>query len=126
MTEGDAKAKEDAKTEWARSWIAAGLAAVEAIISSTAGKCCFGDEVTLADICLVPQVPLPLQMAPFCNCRTVLHLLALGVQRRALRGRYGAAANCRQSERASGFASRVHRGASAAAGRRAPSVLKAN
>lgn len=61
MTEGDAKAKEDAKTEWARSWIAAGLAAVEAIIASTAGKCCFGDAVTLADICLVPQVKYSLR-----------------------------------------------------------------
>jgi glutathione S-transferase len=59
LTEGDAKAKEDAKTEWARSWIAAGLAAVEAVIAATAGKCCFGDAVTLADICLVPQVLLP-------------------------------------------------------------------
>ena len=56
MTEGDAKAKEEAKSEWARSWIAAGLAAVEAVISATAGQCCFGDVVTLADICLVPQV----------------------------------------------------------------------
>ena len=34
-------------------------AAVEAVISSTAGKCCFGDSVTLADICLVPQVLPP-------------------------------------------------------------------
>jgi glutathione S-transferase len=59
MTDGDAKAKEDAKSEWARSWIAAGLAAVEAVIGATAGQCCFGDEVTLADICLVPQVRPP-------------------------------------------------------------------
>ncbi len=60
MTDGEPKAKEDAKTEWARSWIAAGLAAVETIIAGTSGRCCFGDAVTLADICLVPQVRSPL------------------------------------------------------------------
>lgn len=69
MADGDAKAKEDAKSEWARSWIAAGLAAVEAVISATAGRCCFGDEVTLADICLVPQVRPPPAPSPSITTR---------------------------------------------------------
>ena len=74
MTDGDAKAKEDAKSEWARSWIAAGLAAVEAVISATAGQCCFGDVVTLADICLVPQVRPPPR--PFSQHHDASTLLA--------------------------------------------------
>jgi glutathione S-transferase len=79
ISEGDAKAKEDAKIEWARSWIAAGLAAVEAVVAGTAGKCCFGDEVTLADICLVPQVrsPLPSSSMSRNRCRSPDHVSLL-------------------------------------------------
>ncbi|MFX5555171.1 glutathione S-transferase C-terminal domain-containing protein, partial [Acinetobacter baumannii] len=43
-----------------QAWAAAvnrdGLAACEALISGEAGRFCFGDEPTLADICLVPQL----------------------------------------------------------------------
>jgi maleylacetoacetate isomerase len=43
---------------WARLWIEPGLAAFEASLnrSGTAGRFCFGDAPTLADICLVPQL----------------------------------------------------------------------
>jgi glutathione S-transferase len=44
------------RAEWAKYWIDVGLAAVESMLKKTAGKYCVGDQVTLADVCLVPQV----------------------------------------------------------------------
>jgi maleylacetoacetate isomerase len=40
--------------DWVRHFMAPGLAAVEAMLGD--GRYCYGDHVTLADICLVPQV----------------------------------------------------------------------
>lgn len=43
--------------DWQRHYIGAGLAAVERMLDSTqTGAFCHGDMVTMADICLVPQV----------------------------------------------------------------------
>jgi maleylacetoacetate isomerase len=42
--------------DWMRHFIARGLADVEAMLATSAGSYCFGDAVTLADICLVPQM----------------------------------------------------------------------
>jgi maleylacetoacetate isomerase len=42
--------------EWYRQWIAEGLAALEALARPRAGAFLYGDEVGLADICLVPQL----------------------------------------------------------------------
>jgi maleylacetoacetate isomerase len=39
---------------WYTSWIIAGFEAVEAMIAP--GPYCFGSQVTVADICLVPQI----------------------------------------------------------------------
>lgn len=47
---------EEAKDEWYRHWVAEGLAALEAMAAPHAGSFLFGDSVTLADICLVPQM----------------------------------------------------------------------
>ena len=41
---------------WYRHWIAEGLTSLERRLVATAGTYCFGDTVTLADLCLVPQV----------------------------------------------------------------------
>ena len=41
---------------WYRHWVAEGFAALEARLAATAGTYCFGDQITLADLCLVPQV----------------------------------------------------------------------
>jgi len=42
--------------DWYRHWVTEGLAALEALAAPRAGRCLFGDEVTMADICLVPQL----------------------------------------------------------------------
>ena len=48
--------EQDARDAWYRHWIAEGLAALEALSTARAGKFLFGDNPTLADICLVPQL----------------------------------------------------------------------
>ncbi|XP_053234531.1 maleylacetoacetate isomerase isoform X2 [Podarcis raffonei] len=44
------------KQEWAKNCISRGFKALEQILRETAGRYCVGDEVTMADLCLVPQV----------------------------------------------------------------------
>ena len=48
----------DARMEWYRHWMAEGLSAFEATLqrSGKAGAYCHGDKVSLADVCLVPQI----------------------------------------------------------------------
>uniref|UniRef100_A0A8C7BJ89 maleylacetoacetate isomerase n=1 Tax=Neovison vison TaxID=452646 RepID=A0A8C7BJ89_NEOVI len=41
---------------WAQKVIHTGFNALEQILRNTAGKYCVGDEVSMADLCLVPQV----------------------------------------------------------------------
>ncbi|MEJ7729647.1 MAG: maleylacetoacetate isomerase [Polyangiaceae bacterium] len=41
---------------WCRHWIERGLDAVEAVVQGSAGKFAVGDEPTIADMCLVPQL----------------------------------------------------------------------
>ncbi|KAJ3369020.1 Glutathione S-transferase zeta-1 [Allomyces arbusculus] len=44
------------KLAWGRHWTTLGFVGVEAAIAKRGGKYCYGDNVTLADVCLVPQV----------------------------------------------------------------------
>ncbi|XP_054469333.1 maleylacetoacetate isomerase isoform X1 [Anoplopoma fimbria] len=44
------------KMQWAHHFIDRGFQALEPILKQTAGKYCVGDEISMADICLVPQV----------------------------------------------------------------------
>lgn len=66
--------------QWARHFIGRGLASLERAAQSTAGRFLVGDEVSLADICLVPQLynarrfdldlecmPLLLRVEEACN-----------------------------------------------------------
>jgi maleylpyruvate isomerase len=55
---GTLGASEDAKNAWYRHWIDLGLAALETQLAGEAatGIFCHGDRVTLADVCLVPQL----------------------------------------------------------------------
>jgi maleylacetoacetate isomerase len=41
---------------WYAHWIAVGLASLETMVATTAGRFAYGDTPTLADCCLVPQV----------------------------------------------------------------------
>ncbi|UYV64247.1 GSTZ1 [Cordylochernes scorpioides] len=51
------KLKDEAdRGPWAKHWIASGFIALEEMLKRTSGKYCYGDVVTLADVCLVPQV----------------------------------------------------------------------
>ena len=51
-------ADEAATKVWYQHWIAEGLGGLEAYLDSTRafGRFCYGDTVTMADICLVPQI----------------------------------------------------------------------
>ena len=47
---------ENKYVEWGKHWIEKGFIAVERYLQERHGLYCVGDEVTLADVCLVPQV----------------------------------------------------------------------
>ncbi len=49
-------ATEEQKTKWIHSWTTAGLAACEKMLEKHSGLFCFGDEITAADLFLVPQI----------------------------------------------------------------------
>ncbi|QQP88196.1 maleylacetoacetate isomerase [Skermanella sp. TT6] len=55
---GPMKASDEAKNEWYRHWVVEGLTALERTLTPAAGTgtFCHGDQPTLADVCLVPQV----------------------------------------------------------------------
>jgi maleylacetoacetate isomerase len=46
----------EATGAWNRHWIETGFNAIEARLATTAGRHAVGDDISLADICLVPQV----------------------------------------------------------------------
>ena len=65
----DYGAGEGARAAWNRHWIGTGFGAIEARLKAFAGRHAVGDKITLADICLVPQVynarRFGLDLAPF-------------------------------------------------------------
>ncbi|XP_053701592.1 maleylacetoacetate isomerase isoform X3 [Synchiropus splendidus] len=44
------------KVPWAQYFINRGFQALEPVLKQTAGVYCVGDEISMADVCLVPQV----------------------------------------------------------------------
>jgi maleylacetoacetate isomerase len=42
--------------EWLKFFTERGLKAFETVVSRTAGRYCFGDTITLADVCLAPAL----------------------------------------------------------------------
>ena len=47
---------EERKYEWARHWTGKGLDVLESTLRECAGSCCVGDEISLADCFVIPQV----------------------------------------------------------------------
>lgn len=47
---------DEKKAEWGRHWITKGFVALEKLLERYAGKYSVGDSITMADLCLVPQV----------------------------------------------------------------------
>ncbi|ADN76778.1 maleylacetoacetate isomerase [Ferrimonas balearica DSM 9799] len=50
------KASEAQKTAWYHHWIKTAFEGLELQLEQTSGEFCVGDEVSIADVCLVPQV----------------------------------------------------------------------
>ncbi|WP_341501490.1 maleylacetoacetate isomerase [Gallaecimonas sp. GXIMD4217] len=53
---GELGVSDEQKSAWYHHWIQVGFAAFEKRLQETAGEYCFGNSITLADLCLVPQV----------------------------------------------------------------------
>jgi|NOAtaT_6_FD_contig_41_4593656_length_594_multi_5_in_0_out_0_2 maleylacetoacetate isomerase len=51
----DTKYKGD-KQEFATHWVTKGLGTLEEILKTSKGKYCFGDQITIADCYLIPQI----------------------------------------------------------------------
>jgi maleylacetoacetate isomerase len=47
---------DEAVSAWMGHWMAEGFRALETLVGTYGGSCCFGDEVSFADVCLVPQM----------------------------------------------------------------------
>ncbi len=54
--EKDLKLGAEQKDQWLQSWIHRGLQSFEDLLQFHSGKYCFGDQITLADCLLVPQI----------------------------------------------------------------------
>lgn len=69
----DFGASQDQTDQWYGDWITTGFTALEILLKESSGDYCLGDEVTLADIYLVPQVwnayrfNVPLEPFPIIN-----------------------------------------------------------
>ena len=53
--QGD-KRSQGGKKKWSQYWIKKGLQACERFLQNRAGSFCFGDQITLADLFLIPQI----------------------------------------------------------------------
>jgi maleylacetoacetate isomerase/maleylpyruvate isomerase len=53
---GELKIEEPRVEQWVRHWIGESFRTLEALLRESAGRYCFGDELTIADVFLVPQV----------------------------------------------------------------------
>lgn len=68
------------KQAWVARWLSDGLAALEALAGPVAGDYLFGDTVTLADVCLAPQLynarRFDVDLAPYPLLRRIDETLA--------------------------------------------------
>lgn len=69
------------KNQWYQHWIAEGFRAIEEKLSVTAGQYCIGDSLSLADVCLLPQVynaeRFAVDMSPYPTIRRITEMLRL-------------------------------------------------
>lgn len=49
-------ASDEGVHRWYCKWVDRGFSAIEQNLADNMGDCCFGDQPTLADVCLIPQV----------------------------------------------------------------------
>ncbi len=54
--EAQLKISEEDRKTWTQHWIQSGLSACEKMLVNTAGLFCFGNEITAADLFLIPQM----------------------------------------------------------------------
>jgi glutathione S-transferase len=52
----DVQADEPALADWYSHWLRTGCQVLESLLATTAGRYCVGDQPTMADLYLVPQV----------------------------------------------------------------------
>ena len=52
----DLQATEEQVSQWYCTWVQRGFDAIEQTLAASPGPFCYGDQPTLADVCLVPQV----------------------------------------------------------------------
>lgn len=73
---GELVVSDEQKLAWTHHWMNVGFEAVEEKLSKTKGLYCFGDQISLADICLIPQVynavRFKLDMSKFPNIQEVV------------------------------------------------------
>jgi len=73
---GELMVSDEQKLAWTHHWMNVGFEAVEEKLSKTKGLYCFGDQISLADICLIPQVynavRFKLDMSKFPNIQEVV------------------------------------------------------
>ena len=69
-------ASDEGVHRWYCNWVDRGFNAIEQSLERTMGKCCFGDEPTLADICLIPQAynasRFKVPMESYANIRKIV------------------------------------------------------
>lgn len=63
---------EEQKKLWVQFWVQRGFESLEVLLQKHGGKYCFGDQITLADCCLIPQVfsarRFDVDLSPFPKC----------------------------------------------------------
>ncbi len=71
---------EQKKNEWLQFYLSKGFRSIEAALKETSGKYCVGDDITIADLCLIPQVygahRFNVDLTDFPNVRRVSEELA--------------------------------------------------
>lgn len=72
----DLQHSEEEKIQWYHHWLKKGFSGLEVLVQRSKGQYCFGDQLTLADIMLMPQLMNALRfsfnLAPYPNLQAVL------------------------------------------------------